>query len=176
MECYGTAHCTSSEKLILPSFALAGFSLSRKHGLATFVHEPLKYRLLKQSPFKSETEWLCVDVDGYKIVNVYRPPSTRLQASDLPVFPYPCFYAGDFNCPHADWGYGANSADGECLADWASINNQLYLLYNPKDSDSFHSGRWNSGTHPDLAFASADSDSRLPDRRVLEKFPRSQHQ
>ena len=32
-------HCTSSEKLKLPSFALAGFSLIRKHGLATFVHE-----------------------------------------------------------------------------------------------------------------------------------------
>ena len=44
-----------------------------------------------------------------------------------------------------------------------------------KNSASFHSGRWNSGTNPDLAFASADSDSRLPDRRVLEKFPKSQN-
>ena len=49
-------HCTSGEKLILPSFALAGFSLSRKHGLATFVHERPKYMLLKQYPLKSETE------------------------------------------------------------------------------------------------------------------------
>ena len=60
----------SSEKLILTSFALAGFSLSRKRGLATFVHERLKCTFLKQSPLKSETECLCVDVDGYKIVNV----------------------------------------------------------------------------------------------------------
>ena len=29
--------------------------------------------------------------------------------------------------------------------------------------------------NPDLAFASVRSNSRLPDRRVLEKFPRSQH-
>ena len=29
--------------------------------------------------------------------------------------------------------------------------------------------------NPDLAFASVDPNSRLPDRRVLEKFPRSQH-
>ena len=64
-------HCTSSKKLKLSSFALAGFSLSRKHGLATFVHERLKYTLTKQSPLKSETERLCVDVDGHKIVNVY---------------------------------------------------------------------------------------------------------
>ena len=132
-------HCTSLKKLKLPSFALAGFSLSKKLALATFVHERLKNTLLKQSPLQSETEWLCVDVDGYKIVNIYKPPLTRLQVSDLRVFPHPCLYAGDFNCPHADWGYGTNSVNGECLAGWESINS-LALLYNTKDSASFHSG------------------------------------
>ena len=62
----------------------------------------------------------------------------------------------------------------ECLADWASIN-CLVLLYNSKDTASFYSGRWNTGTNMDLAFASVGPNSRLPDRRVLEKFPRSQH-
>ena len=95
-------HCTSSKKLKLSIFAQAGFSLSRKHGLATFFHEQLKYTLLKQSPLKAETKWFCMDVDGYKIVNVYKPPPTRLQASDLPVFPHLCLYAGDFNCQYAD--------------------------------------------------------------------------
>ena len=33
-----------------------------------------------------------------------------------------------------------------------------------------------TSTNPDLAFISIDSDSRLPDRHVLEKFPRSQYQ
>ena len=162
------------KSLILPSFALAGFSLSRKHSLATFVYERLKYTFSKQSPLKSTTDWLCMDVDWYKIVNVYKPPPTRQQASDLPAFPHPCLFAGDFNCPHADWGYGTNSVNGECLASWASINN-LAFLYNPNDPASFHSGRWNSGTNPDLVFASADLDSRLPDRRTLKKFPKSQH-
>ena len=87
--------CTSSKKLKLPSFALAWFSLSRKHGLVTFVHEGLKYTLLKQSPLKSDTEWLCVDNNGYKIVNVYKSPPTRQQASNLPVFPHPCIYTDD---------------------------------------------------------------------------------
>ena len=64
--------------------------------------------------------------------------------------------------------------NGECLAGWASIN-RLALLYNAKDAASFYSGRWNTGTNPDLAFASVGPNSRLPDRRVLEKFPRSQH-
>ena len=167
-------HCTDAEKLVLPNYQLAGSSLSRKHGLATFVYERLRYTLLDQSPPTSEIEWLCVDVDGYKIVNVYKPPPTRLRTLDLPVFPHPWLYAGDFNCRHADWGYDDNSPDGECLAGWASIN-CLALLYNAKDAASFHSGRWNTGTNPDLAFASVGPNSCLPDRRVLDKFPRSQH-
>ena len=115
-----------------------------------------------------------MDVDGYKIVNVYKPLPTRLQASDLPVFPRPCLYAGDFSCPHAAWDYVAKSVDGECLAGWARVNN-LSHLFNSKDSASFYSGRRNSGTNRDLAFASADSDSCLPDKHALEKFPKSQH-
>ena len=80
-------HCTSAQRLVLPDYQLAGFSLSRKHSLAAFVHERLKWTLFNQSPPTSETEWLCVDVDGYKIVNVYIPPPIPLQVSDLPVFP-----------------------------------------------------------------------------------------
>ena len=114
-----------------------------------------------------------MDIDGYKIVNVYKPLPTRLQSLDLPVFPHPCLYVGDFNSRHADWGYD-NSLDGECLAGWASIN-CLALLYNAKDAASFYSGHWNTGTNPDLAFASIGPNSHLPDRRVLDKFPRSQH-
>ena len=65
-------HCTDAEKLVLPNYQLTGSSLSRKHGLATFVHERLRYTLLDQSSLTSEIEWLCVDVDGYSIVNVYK--------------------------------------------------------------------------------------------------------
>ena len=42
-------HFTDAEKLVLPSYQLAGSSISRKHGLATFVHERLRYTLLDQS-------------------------------------------------------------------------------------------------------------------------------
>ena len=161
-------HCTSAQRLVLPDYQLAGFS-SRKHGLATFVYERLKWTLFDQSPPTSETVWLCVDVDGYKIVNVYKPP-IRLQVSDLPVFPCPCLYTSNCNCQHVDWDYDANSADGKCLVGWANANN-LVLLHNPKDAASFHSGRWNTSTNQDLAFVSIDSDSRLPDRH-LRKIPK----
>ena len=79
-------HCTSVERLDLSSYHLAGFSLSRKHGLATFVHERLKWILIDQSPPTSKIEWVCVDVDNYKIINAHKPPPTRMQASDLPTF------------------------------------------------------------------------------------------
>ena len=49
-------HCISAEKLVLSNYLLVGFSLSRKHGLATFVHERLKWILYDQSPTTSETE------------------------------------------------------------------------------------------------------------------------
>ena len=109
-----------------------------------------------------------MDVDGYRIVNVYKPPPTRLQASDLPVFPYPD-YAGDFNCAHVNWGYRTSSADRKCFVAWASING-LVPLHDPKDLATFH-----SGNNPDLAFVSVGPDSRVPNRCILEKFPRSQH-
>ena len=50
-------HCTNAEKLVLPNYQLAGSSLSRKHGLATFVQERLRYTLLDQS---SSTSSGCV--------------------------------------------------------------------------------------------------------------------
>ena len=71
----------------------------------------------------------------------------------------------------------STAKEGRLLSAWLvgqGINN-LVLLYNPKGLTSFHSGHWNSSTNPDLAFASADLYSRLPDRPVLEKFPKSQH-
>ena len=49
-------HCTCADKLTIPGFALAVSSLSRKHGLATIVHDWLKWTFVEQSPTTSETE------------------------------------------------------------------------------------------------------------------------
>ena len=107
--------------------------MSRKHGLATFVHERLGCTLTDQSLDGSVVEWLCVDVDGVKIANVYKPPTSRMIPSAISVFPHPCLYAGDFNCQHVDWGYSTTSPDGESLVDWVTKSN-LALLHNPKDA------------------------------------------
>jgi len=82
-------HCTTVHKLVIPNFSLAGSILSRNHGLATFAHERLEWSLVDQPPDQSETEWLCVDVAGYKIVNVYKPPRSWLTPTTIPTFPRP---------------------------------------------------------------------------------------
>jgi len=98
-------HRTTADKLVIPNFSLAGSILSRNHGLATCVHERLEWSLVDQSPEQSEAEWLCVDVAGYKIINVYKPRRSRLTPKTLPTFPHPSLYVGDFNCQHVNWGY-----------------------------------------------------------------------
>ena len=143
-------YCTSADQLVIPNFSLASSILSRKHGLATFIHEKLNWTLADHSLEGSATEWLCVDVNGVNIVNVYKPPLVSLTPNAIPLFPHPGLYAGDFNCQHTDWGYHSITPDGERLSDWAP-NSGLVLLHNPKDAPSFFSGRWNTGTNPDLA-------------------------
>ena len=59
------------------------------------------------------------------------------------------------------------------LAGQALIVLPSYIM--PRTLPLLYSGRWNTGTNPNLAFASVGPNSRLPDRRVLDKFPRSQH-
>ena len=167
-------HCTTPDHLVIPDFKLADWTMSRKHGLATFVHKGLGWTLADQSLDGSAVTWLCVDVDGVKIVSVYKPPTSRMTSSAIPMFPHHCLYAGDFNCQHVDWSYNTTSPDGESSVDWATKSN-LALLHNPKDAPRFFSGRWNTGTNPDLAFASNGHVCWQLDRCILEKFPRPQH-
>ena len=82
-------HCISADKLVIPHFTLAGSILSRKHGIAMFVHEQLSWSLVGQSPNTSEIEWLCIDIEGYKIINVYKPPPSQMLPTAIPVFPPP---------------------------------------------------------------------------------------
>ena len=143
-------HCTNAEKLVLSGYQLAGSSVIRKHGLATFSTSNYGIRFWTNRHRHrrlSGCAWTLM-------VNVYKLPRMRLQSLDFPGFPHLCLYTGDFNCHHVEWGYDDNRADGECLVGWARIDG-LALLYNAKDAARFYSGSWNTGNYPDLAFASA---------------------
>jgi len=113
-------HCTTADKLVTPNFLLAGSILCRNYGIATFVHERLEWSLVDKSPEQSEAEWLCVDAAGYKIINVYKPPRSRLTPTTIQTFPHPSLYVGDFNCRHVNWGYNTISPDGKSLDSWAT--------------------------------------------------------
>jgi len=167
-------HCITVDKLVISCFSLTGSILSRTSGLATFVHERMEWSLVDQYPEQSETEWLHVDVAGYKIINVYKPPRSRLTPTAIPTFPHPSLYVGDFNCQHVNWGYNTTFPDGESLDIWPTSNN-IGMLYKPKETASFFSRRWNVGTNPDLALESLGLESRLPDSGVLGTFLLSQH-
>ena len=153
---------------------MPGWVSSRKHGLAMFFHEKFNWIFVVQSSERSVAQWLCVDIDGYKIVNVNKPPVSQLTLTAILVFLHPCLYAGDFNCHPTDWGYSYTNLDGKRLADWAAKEN--LFLYNPKIAPSFFSGRWNNRTNPYLAFANKNLNSFKLDKCRSEKFPRSQHQ
>ena len=99
---------------------------------------------------------------------------TSTHATANSVFLHPVLYAGDFNCLHVNWSYRTSSADGECLVAWGSLNG-LVPLHDPRDVATFYSGRWNTGTNPNLTFVSVGPDSRVADRGILEKFLRLQY-
>lgn len=119
----------------------------------------------------SDQQWIAISSEDTTVVNVYKPPKTSF--SNLPIYDHPVIYSGDFNCQNEQWGYKNTTPDGEALANWASTTN-LTLLYDSKQPCSFTSGRWQTGTNPDLAFCSS-RDRATAQRTVISKFPRSQH-
>ena len=140
--------------------------------IASFVrHSTQSWRELGTSAPESSLEWAATEVEGVTIVNVYKPPTFRLQPDSIPVFTSPCIYAGDFNCRSTTWGYSSSNPDGDILEDWASASG--VHLYDPKQPDSFHSGRWNTTTNADLAFVNLVGPA--PSRIILDHFPKSQH-
>ena len=94
------------------------------------VHGPqLRSRALEQS----ETEWLCVDITGYTIVNVYKPPRSRFTPTAIPTFPHPALHVSDFKWQYVNWSYNRTSPDGERLDSQATSNN-LGLLYYQRET------------------------------------------
>jgi len=89
-------------------------------------------------------EWLCVDVAGFKIINVYKPPCWRFTPTAIPTFPHPSLYVSDFNCQHVNWGYNKTSPDGESLDSWATSNNPglFYCITQRKEPSSLTDGTW----------------------------------
>ena len=171
---YYKKHRTTDDNLKLSGFVLSGSIPSKHHCMATFVRTGITWSPVKRSPPDSNIAWLVTEVQETTIVKVYKPPPSELYPTSLPSVPAPAIYAGDFNCQHTDWGYKQTTKDGETLSDWAS-SAEAVLLYDPKEPPSFFSARWNTYTNPDLAFAVGRSFDPKPERRIIDRFPRSHH-
>ena len=106
---YQQSHChiaawETTEKLTISKFTLAAQILNKQHGLATLVRQDTEWSLEVQSEDDSQLEWLAVKVQGVTIINVYKPPPTRLTRASLPEVNHHCIYPGDFKCHHTEWG------------------------------------------------------------------------
>ena len=163
-------HTKEDKEIKIYGYHLAASIHSQHHGIATLVKNGHTYSILDSS-HSSDQQWIAVSIGDTTVVNVYKPPKTSF--SNLPIYDHPVIYSGDFNCQNEQWGYKNTTPDGEALANWASTTN-LTLLYDSKQPCSFTSGRWQTGTNPDLAFCSS-RDRSTAQRTVISKFPRSQH-
>ena len=142
-----TTHCTTTKRVFIANFELAGSSLSRKHDLATFEHKRLNWTwtLCSQSRPLLDTEWLYEDVNGYKIINIYKPPQRDCKHLTYECFLTQLFTLMTFNSTHTERGYNNNTADGYSLTTCANFIGLALLynrkdtdLYNPKDPNSYH--------------------------------------
>jgi len=148
----------------IPGYTLAACTERKVHSTATFVKHHAKWSAIAVSPENLLLEWTPTEVEGITIINVYKPPSVKMDTTGLPYFSRPCMYAGDSNSHSTTWDYRLTNASGEALEDGAFASG-LNLLHDPKQPDSFHSRRWNTGTNPDLA--SVNLAGPLPHRTII---------
>lgn len=172
-------HVPNAEKDIyrIPGFTNISSCYHPRYGLAIYTRSGLQdTTLLPTITLDNHTDMTAIQVNDLKILNIYKPPNTEWDFSNVPNYSHPAIYLGDFNSHHTSWGYHTDDIAGEQLTTWAS-SNELYLLHNPKDKATFWSARWNRGYNPDLTFITTDDDGiPLPaSRRVCDMFPNSQH-
>uniref|UniRef100_W5NGX8 Endonuclease/exonuclease/phosphatase domain-containing protein n=1 Tax=Lepisosteus oculatus TaxID=7918 RepID=W5NGX8_LEPOC len=159
-------HTKYNGNIKICGYHLIGAIHHAHHGVATLVKLDKNAKHVAQSLYKDTTQWIAIEIEGFTIVNIYKPPST--QFSSLPSYTHPVIYAGDFNCQH-QLGLSKEHTRREALANWASIQDK-------KQANTFFSARWQSGTNPDLVFFSPTNNHMpSPQRSVLSRFPNSQH-
>lgn len=175
-------HTVSPEALqsrgSINNFIMAVSVDSSVHGIATYIRSNLTDVSILETTNSDSIYSSSIRVGSLNVINVYvyKAPSSIWSDAVLKTFPHPAIYAGDFNSHHSEWGYNNIDNNGELVVDWA-VNNELHLVFDPKDKCTFFSAAHQRGYNPDLCFVSTDAEG-LPlqiTRKVLPRFPRSQH-
>lgn len=146
-----------------------------KYGIATYAKTSINDVSVLCKINMDNIAVLAIKFGQTTTVNVYKPPSIEW-TFQVPTFEHPTVYMGDFNSHHELWNYETSDRNGEKIVDWA-VNNNLHLMFDSKDHQTFQSRTWNGIYNPDLCFVSTDKDgTALPAvRKVYHKFPKSQH-
>ena len=108
-----------SKLKILSGYNLATCANSSTHETATFRKNSISWIPISSSKTDSEVEWTVKEIEGTTVVNVYKPPNTKLQDNFIPAFASACRYARDFNSHCTTWSYQSTNPDGETFEIWA---------------------------------------------------------
>ena len=127
-------------KLKIIGYTLAACTNSNTHGIAKYVKNCAKWKPIASSHPYDEIKWTATEMEGTVVISVYKPPNTPLQDNSIPIFAPPFMHGGDFNSHSTILGYCNTNANGIALENWASAAS-VQLLFDPKQPDSFHSGR-----------------------------------
>lgn len=159
---------------------IAGFNMvaaihSAAYGIATYIKSSIDDYEILEELVNQDTFIITINIQGLKIVNVYKPPSIIFTNSTLTFHEHPCLYMGDFNSHHTNWGYSNTDQNGEMLYNSMLCNN-FDLVFNAKDRNTFHSAVWHTETNPDIVFVSKTlAESNGVKREVMSNFPNTQH-
>ena len=142
------------------------------HGIATYARSDVPARIVETSQSIDPLQWISSFIEGTTTLNIYNPPSVLFTHS--PQYSHLAIYVGYFNCQQIFWGYRNDTNDGTELND--SNNVDLTLLYDNRQSNYFHSGRWQSETNSDLGFTTSNATlANCVSRNAIEPCPRSHH-
>ncbi|GFS06344.1 hypothetical protein ElyMa_001220600 [Elysia marginata] len=106
------------------------------------------------------------------VYNFYCPANKQLSLDSIDIPDAGCLILGDFNSHSQSWGYDDMYHRGEEVEDW-QIDQNLQLLNDPEDQDTFYSRRWRTST-PDLGFAT-DDIAKCTTRCVQDQLAGSDH-
>ena len=104
-------HTNDANRLKITGYVLVAHTNRTTHGTATFVRSSTSWTCMN---FCREDdlsmEWNIVKIDGVSVMNVYKPPNTRLQESSIPCLEASAMYVGDFNSHSVKWGYNSTNS------------------------------------------------------------------
>ncbi|GFS21699.1 hypothetical protein ElyMa_001599300 [Elysia marginata] len=107
------------------------------------------------------------------VYNFYCPANKQLSLDAIDIPDAGCLILGDFNSHSQSWEYDEMDHRGEEVENW-QIDQNLQLLNDPEDQDTFYSRRWRTTSTPDLGFAT-DDIAKCTSRTVQDQLAGSDH-